>query len=52
MSSETTSFAQIMSNFTQRAEDAAVGALEHILSSSGAARAALADTLREVTDVA
>ena len=47
MSSETTSFAQIMSNFTQRAEDAAVGALEHILSSSGAARAALADTLRE-----
>ena len=47
MSSETTSFAQITSNFTQRAEDAAVGALEHILSSSGAARAALADTLRE-----
>ncbi len=47
MSSETTSFAQIMSNFTQRAEDAAVGALEHILSSSAAARAALADTLRE-----
>lgn len=36
-----------MSNFTQRAEDAAVGALEHILSSSAAARAALADTLRE-----
>ena len=47
MSGETNSLAQITSNFTQRAEDAAVGALEHILSGSGAARAALADTLRE-----
>ena len=47
MSTGTDSLAQSTSNFTQRAEDAAVGALEHILSSSGAARAALADTLRE-----
>jgi len=47
MSSGTDSLAQSTSNFTQRAEDAAVGALEHILSISGAARAALADTLRE-----
>ena len=47
MSSETTSFAQIMSNFPQRAEDAAVGALGHILSNSAAAREALADALRE-----
>jgi len=47
MSTGTDSLAQSTSNFTQRAEDAAIGALEHILSSSGAARAALADTLRE-----
>ncbi len=47
MSSGTDSLAQSTSSFTQRAEDAAVGALEHILSISGAARAALADTLRE-----
>ena len=47
MSSGTDSLAQSTSNFTQRAEDAAAGALEQILSNSGAARAALADTLRE-----
>lgn len=47
MSSGTDSLAQSTSGFTQRAEDAAIGALEHILSISGAARAALADTLRE-----
>lgn len=47
MSTGTDSLAQNTSNFTQRAENAAAGALEHILSNSGAARAALADTLRE-----
>lgn len=47
MSTGRDSLAQSKSNFTQRAEYAAVGALEHILSNSGAARAALADTLRE-----
>ena len=47
MSGETNSLAQITSNFTQRTEDAAARALDHILSNSGAARAALADTLRE-----
>lgn len=47
MSTGTDSLAQSTSNFTQRAEDAAAGVLEHILTNSEAARAALADTLRE-----
>lgn len=47
MSTGTDSLAQSTSNFTQRADDAAAEALGHILSNSGAARAALADTLRE-----
>ncbi len=47
MSTETDLFVQSMSHFPQRAENAAVAALGHILSNSGPAREALADTLRE-----
>ena len=47
MSKETTLFAQIVPQFTERTEDVAVEALGYILSQSDAARRALVNILRE-----